>query len=214
MKELMEHAGIAQKSYQPCVSHYDVVTKGTYSTISDKISHTNSFINYLDPLVKEILSLETVQFIKGCSTKLLAYSSIEVCRPLADGELTSSIDSRPHMDRTKRHCGDKIAYRDRKVQQFRILVYLSDSVDSIRPFVTHAIPEFGISEPQKHELSPLHVVLWTDHHNSSYIHYCTPSTTHVGGFRLCVPLDFTVDTSKTSIEDLKNIVGKFSKKFE
>ena len=107
MKELMDHKGIAQKSNQPCVHHYDVVTKGTYSTISDKISHTQFFINYLDPLVNEILSLDTVQFIKGCSTKLLAYSSIEVCRPLADGELTSSVDSRPHMDRTKRNCGDK-----------------------------------------------------------------------------------------------------------
>jgi hypothetical protein len=213
MKELMEHTGIAQKSNQPCVHHYDVVTKGTYSTISDKISHTIFFIKYLDPLVKEILRLETVQFIKGCSTKLLAYSSIDECRPLADGELTSSVDSRPHMDRTKKNCGDKIAYRDRIVQQFRILVYLSDSVDSIRPFVTHALPEFGDSEPQKHELSPVHVVLWTDLHNSSYIHYCTPSTTHIGGFRLCVPLDFTVDTSVTSIEVLKNIVGTFSNKF-
>ena len=134
--------------------------------------------------------------------------------PLDVGELTSSVDSRPHMDRTKRNCGDKIAHSDRIVQQFRILVYLADSVDSIRPFVTHAIPEFGISEPQKHELSPVHVVLWTDLHNSSYIHYCTPSTTHVGGFRLCVPLDFTVDTSITSIEDLKNIVDNFSKQFE
>ena len=118
------------------------------------------------------------------------------------------------MDRTKRHSEDKIAYSDRIVQQFRILVYLSDSVDSIRPFVTHAIPEFGISEPQKHELSPVHVVLWTDLHNSSYIHYCTPSSTHVGGFRLCVPLDFTVDTSITSISYLTNIVDNFSKKFE
>ena len=209
MKQLMKHPGIAQKSNQPCVSHYDVVTKGTYSTTSDKISHTQFFKKFLDPLVQE-----TVQFISGSSTKLLAYSSIEVCRPLADGELTSSVDSRPHMDRTKRNCGDKIAHRDRILQQFRILVYLSDSVDSIRPFVTHAIPEFGISEPQKHELSPVHVVLWTDLHNSSYIHYCTPSTTHVGGFRLCVPLDFTVDTSITSILDLTNIVDNFSKKFE
>ena len=51
MKELMEHAGIAQKSNQPCVHHYDVVTKGAYKTISDKISHTQFFIKYLDPLV-------------------------------------------------------------------------------------------------------------------------------------------------------------------
>ena len=214
MKELMDHKGIAQKSYQPCISHYDVVTKGTYETISNKISHTDFFKKFLNPLVQEVRGLDSVQFISGSSTKLLAYSSIEVCRPLGVGESTSSIDSRPHMDRTKRHCGDNIAYRDRKVQQFRILVYLSDSVDSIRPFVTHALPEFGISEPQKHELSPVHVVLWTDHHNSSYIHYCTPSTTHVGGFRLCVPLDFTVDTSRNSIEDLTEILAKFSKKFE
>jgi len=212
MKELMDHKGIAQKSNQPCVHHYDLSTKGTYETISNKISHTQFFIKYLDPLVKEILSLKTVQSIKGCNTKLLAYRSIEVCRPLDIDELTSAVDSKPHMDRTKRHC--LLACRDRIVQQFRILFYLSDSVDSIRPFVTHALPEFGESEPQKHELSPVHVVLWTDLHNSSYIHYCTPSTTHVGGFRLCVPLDFTVDTSKTSISVLTNIVANFSKTFE
>ena len=212
MKELMKYPGIAQKSNQPCVHHYDVVTKGTYSTISDKISHTQFYKKFLNPLVQEVRGLKTVQFIiSGSSTKLLAYSSIEECRPLADGELTSSVDSKPHMDRTKRNCGENIAYRDRIVQQFRVLVYLSDSVDSIRPFVTHALPEFGESEPQKHELSPVHVVLWTDLHNSSYIHYCTPSTTHVGGFRLCVPLDFTLDTSKTSILDLTNIVANFSR---
>ena len=148
------------------------------------------------------------------STKLLAYSSIEVCRPLDVDELTSSVDSRPHLDMTKRNCGDKIAYRDKIVQQFRILVYLADSVDSIRPFVTHALPEWGISKPQKHVLSSLHIVLWTDLHNSSCIHYCTPSTTHVGGFRLCVPLDFTVDTSITSVLDLTNIVAQFSKKLK
>ncbi len=118
------------------------------------------------------------------------------------------------MDRTKRHVDEKIAYIDRIVQRFRILVYLADSVDSIRPFVTHAVPEFEKSEAQKHKLSPLHVVLWTDLHNSSYIHYCTPCTTHVGGFRLCVPIDFTVDTSKTSTSDLKNIIAQFCKKYE
>ena len=177
----MDHKGIAQKSNQPCVKHYDLVTKGTYTTISEKISHTQFFIKYSDPLVNEILSLETVEFISGSSTKLLAYSSIEVRRQLALNELTSSVDSKPHMDRTKRT--GKIAYIDRIVQRLRILVYLADSVDSIRPFVTHALPELGISEPQKHELSPVHVVPWTDLHNSSYIHYCTPSITHVGGFR-------------------------------
>ena len=118
MKELMEHPGIAQKSNQPCVHHYDLCTKGTYETISNKISHTQFFIKYLDPLVKEILSLKTVQSIKGCNTKLLAYRSIEVCRPLDIDELTSAVDSKPHMDRTKRNCGESIAYRDRKVQQF------------------------------------------------------------------------------------------------
>jgi len=87
------------------------------------------------------------------------------------------------MDRNKRHVDEKIAHSDRIVQQSRILVYLADSVESIRPFVTHAVPEFGNSEPQKHKLSPLHVVLWTDLHNSCYIHYCTPSTTHEGDFR-------------------------------
>jgi len=212
MKELMDHKGIAQKSNQPCVHHYDLSTKGTYETITNKISHTLFFSKYLNPLVQKILSLDTVQFIKHCSTKMLAYRSIEVCRPLDFEELTSAVPSKPHMDRTKRHC--PLAYRDRVVQQFRLLFYLSDSVDSVRPFVTHALPEFGESKPQKHELSPVHVVLWTDHHNSSYIHYCTPSTTHVGGFRLCVPLDFTVDTSKTSISVLTNIVANFSKTFE
>ena len=127
MKKLMDHEGIAQKSKQPCVKHCDLVTKGTYTTIYEKNSHTQFFIKYLDPLVNEILSLETVEFIKGCSTKkLLAYNS--KCRSLAAGELTSSVDSRPHMDRTKRHCGDKKAPSDRIVQQFRILVYLADSV--------------------------------------------------------------------------------------
>jgi len=125
-------------------------------------------------LVNVILSLDTVEFVKGCSAKLLAYSSI--CRKLEVGELTSSVDSRPHIDRTKRHVDEKIPHSDRIVQQFRILVYLADSVDSIRLFVTHAVPEFGNSEPQKHKLSQLHVVLRTYAHNSSYIHYCTPST--------------------------------------
>ena len=200
MKELMN-----QKSKQPCVHHYDLFTKGTYATICDKISHTQFFIKYLDPLINVILSLHTVEFIKGSSTQLLAYSLI--CRKIEVGELTSSVESRPHMDRTKRHVGEKIAHSDRKVQMFRILVYLADSVDSIRPFVTHALPNFGNSKPQKHKLSPLHVVLWTDLHNSSYIHHCTPSTTHVGGFRLCVTLDFTVDISRTSILDLNNIIA-------
>ena len=120
MKELMNHKGIAQKSNQPCVHHYDVVTKGTYSTISDKISHTQFYKKFLNPLVREGLGLKTVRFISGSSTKLLVYSSIEECRPLHDGELNSSVDSRPHMDRTKRNCGDNIAYRDRIVQQFRV----------------------------------------------------------------------------------------------
>ena len=65
MKELMDHKGIAQKSNQPFVHHYDLCTKGTYETISDKISHTQFFIKYLNPLVHEILSLDTVQFISG-----------------------------------------------------------------------------------------------------------------------------------------------------
>ena len=61
----MNHVGISQKSDQPCVNHYDLVTKGIYATISDKISHSKFFINYLDPLVHVIVSLEGVQFVKG-----------------------------------------------------------------------------------------------------------------------------------------------------
>ncbi len=110
MKELMEHPGIAQKSNQPCVHHYDLCTKGTYKTISNKISHTQFFIQYLDPLVQKILSLDTVAFISGTSTKMLAYRSIEACRPLDFEELTSAVPSKPHMDRTKRQCS--LAYRD------------------------------------------------------------------------------------------------------
>ena len=74
MKELMEHRGIAQKSNLPCpcVHHYDVVTKGTYRTISDKISHTQFYKKFLNQLVQEVHGLDTVQFIKGSSTKLLA----------------------------------------------------------------------------------------------------------------------------------------------
>ena len=47
MKKLMDDASIAQKPNQPCVKHYDLVTNGTYNTISNKISHTQFFINYL-----------------------------------------------------------------------------------------------------------------------------------------------------------------------
>ena len=49
------------------------------------------------------------------------------------------------------------------------LVYLADSVHSGRNFVTHALPV-----AQEHIMTPLHVVLWTKTHNSSYIHYNTP----------------------------------------
>ena len=124
--------------------------------------------------------------------------------------LTISLDSRPHTNRTKTNCGEKIAYIDRIVKRFRTLVYLADSVDSIRPFLTHAVTEFGKSKPLKHYLSSSHVVLWTDLHNSSYIYYCTPSTTHVGGFhfRLCVTLDFTVETTKTTISELNDILSR------
>ena len=74
MKELMDHAGVSQKSNQPCcIKHYDLVTKGTYNTISDKISNTQFFINYLDPLVHVIVSLEGVELVKGSNTQLLAY---------------------------------------------------------------------------------------------------------------------------------------------
>ena len=71
MKELMNHAGISQKLNQPCVNQYDLVTKDTYNTISDKKSHTQFFINYLDPLIHVIVSLEGVEFIKDSSTQLL-----------------------------------------------------------------------------------------------------------------------------------------------
>ena len=40
MKELKNYAEISQKSNQPCVNRYDLLIKGTYNTISDKISHT------------------------------------------------------------------------------------------------------------------------------------------------------------------------------
>ena len=49
MQELMSHAGNSQKSNQPCVKHYDLVTKGTYAHITEKLSHTQFFINCLDP---------------------------------------------------------------------------------------------------------------------------------------------------------------------
>ena len=55
MKELMEHTEISQKSNQHCIKHYDLVTKGTYTTISDKFRHTQFFINYLYPLVQVIV---------------------------------------------------------------------------------------------------------------------------------------------------------------
>ena len=82
MKELMDHKGIAQTK-QPVVR--DVVTKGTYTTICENISHTQFFIKFIGPLVNVILSLDIVEFVKGCCTKLLAYSSI--CRKLEVGEL-------------------------------------------------------------------------------------------------------------------------------
>ena len=78
MKKLMKHPGIAQKSNQPCVHHYDVVTKGTYTTISNKISHTQFYKKVLNPLVQEVRGLQTVRFISVSSTKLLAYSSKNV----------------------------------------------------------------------------------------------------------------------------------------
>ena len=129
MQELMNHADISQKSR--CV-HTTTMLPATI-TETWNISHTHFFIKFLIPLI--ILSLDTVLFIKGCSTKLLAYSSI--CRPLeeVDEITTTSVDSRPHMDKTKRHCDKKIAHSDMIVQHFRILVYLADSVDSIRPML-------------------------------------------------------------------------------
>ena len=53
----MDHAGISQKSNQPCVNHYDLVTNGTYDTISENISHTQIFMDYLDNLVHVIVRL-------------------------------------------------------------------------------------------------------------------------------------------------------------
>ena len=91
--------------------------------------------------------------------------------------------------------------------RFRVLVYLADSVDSGRNFVTHALPEFGkaCAVAQEHIITPLHVVLWTKAHNSSYIHYNTPSRTHQGGFRLCVVIEFTLDTKLSSTSIVNNL---------
>ena len=142
-----------------------------------------------------LLQTTGISLVKGSSLKLLAYSS--KLRVLDRGESSISRDSVPHMDRTRNV--NSPATHDR----FRVLVYLADSVDSCRNFVTHALPEFGEASAvaQEHIITPLHVVLWTKAHNSNYIHYNTPSKTHEGGFRLCVVIDFTLETelSCTSI---------------
>ena len=96
--------------------------------------------------------------------------------------------------------------------RFRVLVYLSDSVDSGRNFVTHALTEFGedaCAVAQERIITPLHVVLWTKAHNSSYIHYNTPSKTHQGGFRLCVVIDFTLDLDLSSTSIVNNRLEVF-----
>ena len=101
--------------------------------------------------------------VKGSSLKLLAYSSD--LRVLGRGESSISRDSAPRMYRTRDV--NRPATHDR----FRVLAYLVDSVDSGRNFFTHALPEFGkaCAVAQEHIITPLHVVLWTKAHNSSYI---------------------------------------------
>ena len=117
-----------------------------------------------------------------------------------------------------------IAPKDTTPPSVRFLVYSSlaeikkkkkksDSVDSYRNFVTHALPKFGedacAAVAQEHIITPLHVVLWTKEHNSSYIHYNTPSKTHQGGFRLCVVIDFTIDTELSSTSIVNNRLKVF-----
>ena len=203
MQERMNNLEIAGSSTQPRVRSYDVVTTGMFSTISEKNSNTIFFNKYLSPLVNCLLQTTGVSLVKGSSLKLLASSS--ELRVLDRGESSISRDSVPHMDRTRDvQCPDT---HDR----FRVLVYLADSVDSCRNFVTHALPEFGkaCAVAQEHIITPLHVVLWTKAHNSSYINYNTPSKTHQGRFRLCVVIDFTLDTKLSSTSIFNNLLEVF-----
>ena len=80
-----------------------------------------------------------------------------------------------------------------------------------RNFITHTLPELreACAVAQEHIITPLHVVLWTKAHNSSYIHYNTPSKTHEGGFRLCVVIDFTLDTELSSTSIVNNLLEVF-----
>ena len=162
MHELLNNPKIAGATSQPCVRSYDVVTTGKFINISRKFSSTIFFKKYLSPLVDCVLQTEGACLVTGTSIKLLAYSS--ELRVLDRGEISTSKDSVPHMDRTRDV--NRPATHDR----FRVLVYLSDSLDSGRNFVTHALPEFGedaCAVAQEHIITPLHVVLWTKEHNSS-----------------------------------------------
>ena len=152
MQERMNNPEIAGSSSQPCVRSYDVVTKGTFTTIS-KNFNTIFFNKYLSPLVNCLLETKGISLVKGSSLKLLAYSS--ELRVLDRGESSIPRDSVQHMDRTRGV--NRPASHDR----FRVLVYLADSVDSGRNFVTHALPEFGkaCAAAQEHIITPLHVVL-------------------------------------------------------
>ena len=158
MQERMNNPEIAGSSSQPCVRSYDVVTKGTFTTIS-KNFNTIFFNKYLSPSVNCLLQTTGISLVKGSSLKLLAYSS--ELRVLDRGENSTSRDSVPHMDRTR---GVK---RPATHDCIRVFVYLADSVDSGRNFVT---PEFGkaCAVAQEHVITPLHVVLWTKAHNRSY----------------------------------------------
>ena len=152
MQERMNNPEIAGSSSHPCVRSYDVVTNGMFSTISNKLSNTIFFNKYLSPLVHCLLETKGISLVKGCSIKSLAYSS--ELRVLDRGESSTSKDSVPHMDRTR---GVK---RPATHDCIRVFVYLADSVDSGRNFVT---PEFGkaCAVAQEHIITPLHVVLWT-----------------------------------------------------
>ena len=120
MQELLIIPEIARASSQPCVRSYDIVTTGNFINISKKFSSTTFFQKYLTPLVDCVLQTAGVYLVKRNSLKLLAYSSEH--RVLDIGEISTSKDYVPHMDRTRDL--KRPAAHDR----FRALVYLSDSV--------------------------------------------------------------------------------------
>ena len=68
----MNSPEIAGQSSQPWVRSYNVVTKGKFSTISNKFSNTIFFNKYLSPLVNCLLETTGISLVKGSSLKLLA----------------------------------------------------------------------------------------------------------------------------------------------